>query len=715
VRLKLEELKGIAASALLLATTTPASMAQTAATPAAQPAAATTQTAIGPKGAKNSAGMYVGDFPSVPDPRLTLPYDLRGQAHTYSRPKSHFPNPFAPYTPINVAPPDFNNTTTLDQLVRDGKIYLSLSDAIKLALANNYDIAIQRYNLDIADTDILRAKAGSNLRGVNAGVVQGTVGGAEATQLSGGGPGGTALAQGGSASGASGLVLSTNGGGPAPAYRDPVLTGQTQLQRQTTAQESEFSPAASTNTDFYNFGYTQGFSPGTQLAVTFDNQRQASTSPFADLSPLLTSSFQATLTQHLLQGRGFFINNRFIVQAKRDRQITDSAFRQQVLSTVNQVENIYWGLVSAYEDVQAKQDALVQSKRLASDNRKQLQIGTLAPLDVTNADSAVATDQQSLVNSQTTLEYQQLVMKQAIARNLEDPVLAAAPVIPTDRVSLDKLEEESSPVETLVQEAYQARPEIEQAKLNLKNAELTVKAIKNGLLPQVDIYGFYGSATAGGAQNPAVTTGSGCNPATSIFGCLPPGTIPTTPYSNVFQNLFNSSNPDKGAGVNVNITLRNRVAQADQERSQLEFRQAQLKLAQLYIQIRIQVINAQYALTQDRASVQASLAAREYQNKSLSAENEKYRLGASTTQLVLQQKRNVATAEANYITAMTTYARDRASLEQIMANTLDKYGIDIADTARGTVTKQPVIPGLVPASDTTPTDSQQQQATPPGL
>ncbi len=711
MRLKTQQLQGLAAAVMLLAATTvPQAQAQTAGQTQAttQPVAGaqTTQNAVGPKGAKNSAGMDVGDFPPVPAPVLTTPFDLRGQAHDFVYPKSHFPVPWAPYTAINVAPPEFNNTTTLDQLVRDGKIYLSLSDAIKLALANNYDIAIQRYNLDIADTDILRAKAGSNLRGVSAGVVQGTIGGATSTQLSGGGPGGTSLASGGSGTGASGLVLSTNGGGPTPEYRDPVLTGQVQLQRQLTASTSALQPPSSTNTNLYNFGYTQGFSPGTQLAVTFDNQRQTSNNPFASYSPALTSSFQATLTQHLLQGRGFFVNNRFIVQAKRDRQITDSAFREQVISTVTQVESIYWGLVSAYEDVQAKERALDQSRRLAADNRKQLEIGTLAPLDVTNADSSVATDEQSLVTSQTTLEYQQLVMKQAIARNLDDAVLAAAPVIPTDRVSLDKTEEESAPVESLVQQAYRARPEVEQAKLNLQNAELTVKAIKNGLLPVVDLYGFYGAATAGGAQSPNCETFTAAG---SIVPC-PAGTVPNVNYTNVFQNLFNSSNPDKGAGVNVNITLRNRVAQADQERSQLEFRQAQLKLAQLYIQIRIQVINAQYALTQDRAGVEASQSARDYQGKSLDAENKKYKLGASTTQLVLQQKRNVATAESNYITAVTTYARDRSSLEQVLAETLDKYGIDLAATAKGSLTQAPIVPGLVPVTNPVPTDTQKEQA-----
>ena len=705
MRLDIQKLQALAAAGLLLASSmAPQASAQAAAPQqTATPPAANSQSGNPPGGPKNSAGMQEGNFPNLPQPVLTTPFELRTSGHNFTIPKSHFPNPFAPYTAINVAPPEFGNTSELGQLVRDGKIYLSLSDAIELALSNNYDIAIQRYNLDIADTDILRAKAGAALRGVNAGVVQGTIGGATSTQLSGGGPGGTSVASGGSASGALGVVSSTNGGGPTPEYLDPVLTSTIQREDVMTQSLGVLSPASFTNTNEYNFGYTQGFTPGAQLAVTFDNSRATSNNPYNAYSPLLSSNFRATLTQHLLQGRGFFINKRFIYQAKRDRQITDSAFRQQVLSTVNQVENIYWGLVSAYEDVQAKQRALDQSKQLAADNRKQLEIGTLAPLDVTNADSSVATDQQSLVTSETTLEYQQLIMKQAIVRNLDDAVIATAPVIPTDRVSLEKLDEESQPVETLVQQAYANRPEVEQARLNLKNDELTVKAIKNGLQPTVDVYGFYGSATAGGAQSPYCQTFSN----SGAFENCPPNTVPTIGYGNVFQNLFNSSNPDKGVGVNVNVILRNRVAQSDQERSQLEYRQAQMKLAQLYVQIRIQVINSQFALTQDRASVQASETARNYQQQSLDAENKKYKLGASTTQNVLQQKRNLANAEANYITAMTTYARDRAALTQNLATTLTKYGINLADTAMDKVSSPPVVPGLVPISNRTQTPADQ--------
>jgi outer membrane protein TolC len=381
------------------------------------------------------------------------------------------------------------------------------------------------------------------------------------------------------------------------------------------------------------------------------------------------------------------LNGRFIVQAKNDRRITDSAFRQQLLYTVNQVENIYWGLVSAYEDEQAKERALAQTTQLTSDNRRQLQIGTLAPLDVVNSDSAVAADKQALVASQSNLEYQQLIMKQAIARNLEDPALTNAPVIPTDRVALDRLPEEDMSQDALVQEAYVNNPQIEQAVLSMKNNEITIKAEKNGLLPTVDAYGFYGASQLAGAQNPdALNFSTGATYA--------PGSFAPIGYGTAVGNLFNSTAPDKGVGVNITIPLRNRVAQADQARSQMEYRQAEMRLQQLYTQIRIEVINAQYALTNDRAQVQSAQAGREYAAQSLDAEQKKLKLGASTSALVLSQERNMAGAENTLISATAAYAKDRAALRQLLSSTLDQYGISIADAASGVVTAAPVIPGL---------------------
>ena len=622
--------------------------------------------------------------------------DLHPTAHDFRVPRGYWKNPFAPYTPIQVEPAVTSNSPRLEDMAKGGKIYLSLSDAVVLALENNYDIAIQRYNLDIADTDILRAKSGAaSLLGAPSGLVENTIGSTnQLLQASGGGPGGTTVAAGGAGAGTSGLVLSTNGLGPAPEVLDPVLTGTLQLQRQTIPEASALAgPVVTTNTDSYNFLYNQGFITGTSVQVGFNNSRITTNQAFTTYSPQLSSSFMATVTQHLLYGFGPGVNQRLVIQARNDRRITDSGFRAQILYTINQVENIYWGLVSSYEDVQSKERALAQSRQLASDNRKQLQIGTLAPLDVVQSDSNVASDQQALVNSQSALEYQQLVMKQAIARNLTDPTLSAAPVIPTDRISILETPEERESVDDLVKQANANRPDVQQATLILKNDELTLRALRNGLLPQVDLYGFYGGSGLGGAQGPECSTFT----ATGAIVPCPPGTYPTVGYGNVFQNLFDNSGPNRGAGINVNIPIRNRLAQSQQARSVLEYRQAQLQLQQIYLKVRTQVINGQFALTNDRAQVESAQAAADYNRQSLDAEQKKYRLGASTTANVLLQQRNVSNAENNLITARATYAKDRAALSQILANTLDRYGISLEDAVTGNVKQIPVIPGLEPA------------------
>jgi outer membrane protein TolC len=633
-------------------------------------------------------------LPQAPAPKLTEPLFLRPTFKDYSKGKFGFPNPLRWYTATNYPAPRLSNTPRLDDLLRDGKIYLSLSDAVTLALENNYDIAIARINLDIADTDLLRARAGSSLRGVSTGIVANTLGGTSSTVTGGGGPGGTSSGTGGTGTGASGLVLSTNGSGAIPYNMDPVLTGsleyQAQSQQQSNLLFSGGLPSLFTNTGTYNFIYQQGFGTGTLLNVGFNNTRVTTDNPFVDYSPALTTGFTATVTQHLLQGFGTGIQDRFILEAKNTRRITDSAFRQQLLYTVNQVENIYWGLVSAYEDEQAKERALAQTTQLTEDNRKQLEIGSLAPLDVVNSDASVAADKQALIAAQTNLEYQQLIMKQAIARNLNDPQLSAAPVIPTDRVALDRVPEEDMPIEGLISEAYANNPQIEQAVLNMKNNRITIKAEKNGLLPVLDAYAFYGATGLGGAQNP----GAEDFESITSTGAYPPGTFPTISYGTAFGNLFNSSSPNKGIGVNLTVPLRNRTAQADQARSQMELRQSEMRLQQLYTQIRIQIINSRYALTNDRAQVAAAQAQHDYAQQSFIAEQKKYKLGASTSALVLQQGRTLAIAENSLISATAAYAKDRASLLQLLSTTLDRYNINISDAATGTVAQAPLIPGL---------------------
>jgi len=625
-------------------------------------------------------------LPPAPAPILTEPLNLRASARDFSKPAGHlWGNPFSTFKPTTIPKASFVNSVRLTDLVKDGKIYLSLSDALALALENNYDLAIARYNLDIADTDILRTRTGAAPLGAPSGLITNTLGGSASTLSTGGGPGGSTVGSGGAGSGSEGLSLTTQGAGPAPEALEPSVTAALNFDRQSTPSTNFFTGGTAT-TDTYNFTYNQGFVTGTAFELVWDNTRATNTNAFATYSPQFNANFKATVTQHLLQGAGIWVNKRYMYEALNDRRIADSGFRQQILYTVNQVESIYWGLVQAYEDVQAKARALEQSTKVAADNRKQLEIGTMAPLDVVNADQSVASDKQALISSQLALNYQQQIIKQAIARNLNDQALSAAAVIPTDRVSIEEIPEEKQTAEELVQEAFKQRPELEQAVLTLRNDEITLKGARNALLPQIDVLAYLGGQGVAGTYNP------NCQP---VFGTCPNGG--TGGYGTALQDTYNNSSPDKGVGFNINIPLGNKLAQSVQARSLMEYRQAELHLEQLYTQIRMQVVNAQFGLTNDRAQVLASIAARDYNQQSLDAEQKKLKLGASTTSLVLQQQRSLAIAEDSLIAAQAAYAKDRATLYQILATTLQHYGINFNESATGNVTTLPVVPGLLPA------------------
>jgi outer membrane protein len=621
------------------------------------------------------------DLPAAPAPILTEPLDLRATARDFSKPAAGLRgNPINMYRPTTVDKASFNNSVRLSDLVKDGKIRLSLSDALALALENNYDIAISRYYMDLADIDILRAKAGQSLSGSGATVNSNTLGGYSGSAATSGGPAGSL------ASGAGGLTTSVSGAGPTPqAYMDPSVTAAISYDRQTSTTTTLYSGGTS-STKAYDFTYNQGFATGTGLQVTFDNSSVNSTNASTLYSPLYSASFKAQVTQHLLQGAGVWINRRFVYQALNNRRITDSYFRQQILSTVNQVENIYWGLVNAYEDVQAKERALAQSSQLLTDDKKQLEIGTLAPLDVVSAEATVASDKQNLLSSQNTLNYQNQIIKQAIARNLNDPALVAATVIPTDRVSIEELPEEKQSVEDLVQVAFKKNPSLEQSALSLENDKISLRATKNALLPTVDVYGYWGGTGTAGSKNSNCTT-------STLVTCP----ASTGGYGTAVQDAFNNTAPDKGFGFNVTIPIRNRPAQANQAAALIQYRQTELQLEQLYTKIRINVVNAQYALTNDRAQVKAATAARDYAKQSLEAEEKKLHLGASTTTAVLTQQKNLASAENTLLQANAAYAKDRAGLYQLLATTLEHYGINLQEAATGEVKTAPVISGLIPA------------------
>src|SRR5579864_8655956 len=633
----------------------------------------------------------------------------------YAQGRSHFPNPIAPYAGRKVPLPSLTNTPRLEQLFQNGKLMLSMNDAIALALENNLDIAISRYNLNIADTDVLRTKAGATVLGVNTGVVQGTpgggVGGFGGATTASGGAGGTTLGSGGAGSGTLGIVSSTLGiGSPITSY-DPILTGTLQIDKFSQEPTNPFSgnvPILFQNTSTANFAYNQGFATGTSLSVGFNNTRQTSNSQFNTFSPALTSSFNARLTQHLLQGFGFLPNKRFIIIAKNNRNLSDVAFRLQIITTVDQIQNIYWDLVNAYENLKVQQDALALANKTLSDNKKQVEIGTLAPIEIVRAQSQVSSSQQALIVAQTNLELQQLLMKNALSRTLIDQRLIDAEVIPTDTMRITSDEQAGPSQQDLVNDALNHRPELLESRIDLSSREVSLKAVKNTLLPSVDLFAYYGGSGLAGVANPASICG---NPGSNPIFCTPPGDVePPTSYGHAFNQLFNSTAPDKGIGLSVNIPIRNRTAQANQVRSQLEFRQAQLRLQQVENEIRIEVRNAQFALQQNRANVAASQAAVDLAQQSLDAEQKKFALGASTTTLVLQQSSALTQAKSNLVAARAAYEKSRVELDRATGLLLEHNGIDLADAESGVVTKMPQVPYVTPRTDAEPIAAPQNPA-----
>jgi len=614
----------------------------------------------------------------------------------YTKPVSHFPNPVGPYTPRRLAAPNLANTGRIDQLMHDGKLYLSLDDAIALALENNLDIAIARYNLNIADTDILRAKAGASTLGVNSGVVQNTPGGGVGGlggQV-GSGTGGTTLGAGGAGAGAGGLVGSTLGFGPLITSFDPIITGVLQSDHAHFKCTSIFCGNFQ-NTTTGNFAYQQGFSFGTNMSIGFNNTRTTSSNPTSFLSPSLSSGFQFKLTQHLLQGFGPSANNRFIRIAKNNRELSDVAFRLQIITSVNQIQTMYWDLVYAYENARVQQESLAFAEKTLSDTKKQVEIGSLAPIEVVRAQSTVAQDQQALTVARTNLQLQQLLMKNALSRTLRDQTLAGAEVIPTSTMQMPP-NESIQPTQDLVADALRHRADLVESRIQLNTTEISNKAVRNALLPSLDLYAYYGGSGAGGDQSAYSTCGS---PSAIPGICAPPSSNPAIGYGSTLNQLVDSTAPDKGIGIQLNIPLRNRAAQALQIRSELEYQQTQMRLQQLENQISIEVRNAQFGVEQNRASVASAQAAVDYAKQSLDAEQKKYQFGTSTTTAVLQTQSALATAESTLMSAMAAYEKSRIELDRAVGVTLDHVGISIEDAARGQVNRMPNVPYVAPRKD----------------
>jgi outer membrane protein TolC len=569
----------------------------------------------------------------------------------------HSRNPFDAYRGITVQPPSLANSPRLNSMVRDGKIYLTLRDAIDLALEDNLDIVISRYNLPIAQTDILRTSAGGFFRGVNTGVVSGTPGG-----NAGGGGGGT---------GAGGTSTGT---GSAVSLYDPQITGQIfddHSAQQLQNFQQEGVPIYKQNSEQASMSYTQAFPTGSSLQVDFSDFRGTSNGIYDYFSPQYFAKVRVIAQQQLLSGFGLSNNLRYLRIAKTNQKITDIAFTAQVIATVTQICDIYWDLVNAYEDEQVNERSVTFATDTLDKSRKQLQLQAIPEMEVLKAEGDLATRQQDLTVARTNLELQELYMKNAITRSLDDPLLEEMPVVPTDRIG-NRIQATSQPVQDLISMALKNRTELQIQTLGLENSQLSRNTARNALLPQVALYGvFIGTGLAGQLNS-------------AYYDKTIPTTLATGP-GGALSSAFNASAPEYQVGLQLSIPIRNRIAKADQYRAELEYRQSQVGVEEAKKRIRIEVRNASYALEQGASRVDAARNARDLSQKTLDIMQKEQKLGAGSNQQTLSSERDLAVAESALVAAETAYEKARIELRRATGTILEGYGISIAQAKTGVV------------------------------
>jgi outer membrane protein TolC len=624
--------------------------------------------------------------PATPQPQASTP-SIAQQAKSMDGPPTpagqiapfhvelpHSRNPLDPYRPSTAPAVDLTNSPRLERLERDGKLYLSLNDAVALALENNLDLAYFRYNIPIAESDLARTKAGGQANGVNTGIVQGTQGG-----FGSGGGGGGGGSSGVQAVGAGGLVQSTLGGGAPIIPFDPQVAVRGFVDHTTLVQVNTIQsgvPVLKSNTIELLSSYSQAYPLGTNFTVTDYGFRSTTNSIYNILSPQLTANFNFTIAQPLLQGFGLGTNERFIHIAKQNLRLTDLAFKAQTIATISQVENIYWDLVNAYQDSEVKARSLAYANETLSDDQKQLQLQNVPAIQVTKDEAAVATAEGDLTVSKATLRLNELLIKNALTKTISDPSLADMPVVPLDLTGpLDP--NETEPIDQLIAEAEKNRPDVSEDQIAMQIAQNNLRTIKNELLPQLSLYGQYIGAGFAGQLNPACALGSA--------ECAT--TLPKD-FWGALENTFNYSSPEYQVGFSLVITLRNRVAKADQFRAVLDYRQKELSYEQQKKNILLDVRNSQYSLLQTKARVSASQKARDLAQKTFDIAKKEQELGAMSPYDTLVSEQALAVSESALVVAQTAYEKAKVYIDQATGSTLDRTGVSIDDAKSGVVTHE---------------------------
>jgi outer membrane protein len=586
-----------------------------------------------------------------------------------------------PYRQRYVPPVNFSNSSRLESLIHGGNLYLTAQDAIALAIENNIDIEIQRYGPLLGREVIRRASGGGALRNVGLGIYAGP----QSVSLAGINVGAVTSTGAGVSSGG-GIVTQI---GPNIPNLDPIVFAYSSFAHNTTPLSNVLLSQTNyliNNGRVYQFGYTQQFLPGSSVQLSYTESRSQVNSPTSLLNPAISGNLDLFLSQNLLQGFGRSVNSRNIVVAKNNEKVNELQLKEQVITTVASVLNLYWDLVSFDEDVRLKRAALQAAQKLEEDNRTEAKLGAVARIDVTRAEAEVQARQQDLAISQTNLLEQEIVLKNALSRHgIEDPSLEDVHVVPLDHIEVPAAQA-ARPVKELVAHAIAARPDLEQTRIDIRSSMTMLAGSRNALRPTLNAFAEFTNHGLSGSVNPLnVNNANGVADPYYIGG-----------YGNFVGQVFRRDFPDYSIGVQLNIPLRNRQAQADYATDVLTLRQNQLQLQRSINQVGVDVRNAVIGLEQAHSRYVAAVRARELSQQAEHAEELNYQYGKSTVFQVIQAQRDVVTAQTEEVQSMANYTHARIAFDQATGGTLDANHIEMDEAILGKVKRASVLPEKLP-------------------
>jgi outer membrane protein len=626
---------------------------------------------------------------------VTTPMGAWAQDQSIEPEKSRASVLVRPYLAAYVPPVRLANSRRLQDLVRAGKLYLTVQDAIALAVENNIDVEVARYN-PIADVWALeRAEAGGALPGVPSGASQAT------SSTSGQGVAGSQAAAGVKISGGAQNAGNTANAtisqiGPVTPNLDPVFQDTAsfshQSQPQPNARQSEVVNLVS-STRIYNVSLNEGFISGGSATLTYRSQYLDENAPTDVLNPSVAPTLTLSVQHNFLQGFGPAVNSRTITVARSNLNSSDLNFRSQLIGVIVNVLNLYYGLAADYEDVRAKERGLTVAQQFYENNKKQVELGTMAPLDITTAEAQVASSQQDLVVSQTNLQQEQVQLKNVLSRRgLADPTLTTVQIVPIDHIVVPE-KDDLPPLKDLIATALKSRTDIAAEKINLINAQTSALGTENGVLPQLAGIATLSQAGLAGTPRTVIEPGQGPGGSTLIETADP---YFVGGLGNALGQMFRRNFPSERAGAFFLANLRNRTAQADYAVDQLSLRQSQLSNQRDLNQIAVDVSNQVVGLRQARVRYESAVKNRVLEQQLLEAEQKKFSLGASTSFLVVTQQRDLATAQSNEVAALVAYSNARVTLDQILGTTLEENHVSVREALAGSVARPSLLPASLP-------------------